>query len=205
MKKFLSCLLLLLLIPLFSLADTPPGIWGETFTPQELLPLMNAAMAKEMPDAVICTGTDGMPIAVYEYGSGFCIAQRKDGLRMLCCFYAVGNSLHLDWHNDLLLSSAQALSMSVAGPEWGPAPLPGLTLAHDRVTLWLDLWNGSRLRLLSEYGDTGWRVTEIAICHPDDSGRMISVLTLPDDCLSDDILLSSCHPGNWLDTPGDWP
>lgn len=203
MKRILSCLLALLLLPVCALADVPEGIWAKTLTPEELHPLMLAAMSEELPGAALCTDSEGAPMAVYEYGSGFCVARRADGLITLCCFYASGDALRLLWHNDLLLSSTQELAFSAEGPVWSGGSLPELSLAHDTLTLWLELWDGSRLRLLCKDRPGGWLVTEMGVYADRGNGIWVATFTLPEDCLSGDISLARCYPGNWNATEAE--
>ena len=199
MKKMIL-MLMLLCLPLSALADVPDGIWAQELTPEELLPLMQSAMAEELPGAVICTDDAGAPLAVYEFGNGFCAAQRADGLMMLCCFYAQGDALRLEWHNDLLLSYGQELSLSADGPTLHTTALPAMTLCEDELDLLLPQWDGSRLQLHAEYLPEGWRVTEMGV-YARNGDRWRAVLALPEDCLSRDIFLSACHPEDWNAIP----
>ena len=195
-------LLILLLLPLTALADIPEGIWGKELTDAELLPLMRTAMTEAGVSAVICTRSDGSPVAVYDFGSGFCVARRSDGLLMLCCFKARGEILELTWHNDLLLSSAQPLSLSVSGPTWGDVPLPHLSLFDgDVLTLTMPLADGSRLELRARFMPNGWQVTGMSVLVCREDGSYSPALTLKEEALSPDICLSVCHPADWSADP----
>lgn len=196
MNRLLSLLMALILLTLPALADIPPGLWGESLTDDELLPLMYAAMARELPGAVICQDASGAPLAVYDFGSGFCAARRDDGLITLCCFSARGEELRLDWHNDLLLSFSQELSFSAKGPAWRGDGLIALSLRDDMVTLLLPLQDGCQLMLLGEYDPAGWHVTEMTVLLLA-GGIGTPVLTLQESALAEDILLEFCHPQDW--------
>lgn len=195
MKRILPLLLALILLPLPALADIPPGLWGESLTDDELLPLMYAAMARELPGAVICEDASGEPLAAYDFGSGFCAARRPDGLVTLCCFSARGEELLLDWHNDLLLSFSQELTFSVTGPVWSGSGLTALSLRDDEVTLLLPLQGGCQLMLLGECDPADWHVTEMTVLLAGEAATPL--LTLREGALAEDVLLEFCHPQDW--------
>lgn len=203
MKKLLAYMLtLLLLLAHTALADVPEGIWGRTLTDAELLPLMQSALAEAGVSAAICTYSNSMPLAVYDFGSGFCVARRSDGLLMLCCFKASGEILELKWHNDLLLSYAQPLTLSVSGPSWGDVPLPSLSLLYgDVLSLIMPLADGSQLELRAELALEGWRVTGMTLLVHRADGRYSPALSLKEDTLAPDIYLSVCHPADWSADP----
>lgn len=205
MKKLLLCLMLLLLLALPALADGPTGLAArlDSLSAQELAPLIDAALAQsELSGAALCCRDDGSPAAIAVDYTVFAVATRKDGLMTLCCLEPARESLTLAWHNDLLLSHSQDITMSTAGAAWSGGTLPEMYASGDQLTVALPLWNGSRLHLTCESSADDWRVTEISVHASPDGVRWAALFILPEDCLSDDILLSRCHPGDWNESHG---
>lgn len=205
MKKLLIPLMLLLLLALPAHADGPTGLAArlDSLSVQELSPLIDAALAQsELSGAALCCRKDGSPAAIAVDYTVFAVATRRDGLMTLCCLEPARESLTLAWHNDLLLSHSQDITLSTTGAAWSGGTLPEMYASGDQLTVALPMWNGSRLHLTCEACADDWRVTEISVHASPDGQRWSALFSLPEDCLSDDILLSRCHPGNWNEPGG---
>lgn len=199
MKKLLALLLLVLTLSQPALADGPPLFSSEiSMMPlTELAARCVAAAAAELPGASVCSGENGAPLIVRGDWRMFAVMTRRDGLMTLCCFRPDGDGLALDWHNDLLLSYFQDVSLSLEGASWTGGVTPQLVLFGDSLQIWLPLEEDLRLMLTAVDDYNYWRVTEFNMMTSADGYAWRSVFRLTKDCLADDILLETCMPGDW--------
>lgn len=200
MKKLLLTLLALLCLALPALADSPPGFDESILAlpPAELADHMESVLtATDLSGTEICADAQGQPVIVLDKYSAYAAALRRDGLMTLCCFRPDHGQMKLAWHNDLLLSHWQSISLSTSGAVWSGGSLPDMNLYGGALQLQIPMGDGSaRLHLTAgDYYD-GWKVTEISL-YARQGDVWHSLLRLPEDCLSDDICLPRCHPGEW--------
>lgn len=200
MKRLLLLLLALLFLALPALADRLPGFDDHimTLSALELSDHMETALTvSDLAGAEICVDAQGVPVIVMDEYTAYAVALRKDGLMTLCCFRPNHGEMALEWHNDLLLSHLQSISLSTQGAVWSGGALPEMTLVGDKLLLWIPLQDGNtQLQLTASDFYDSWRVTEIAL-YGRSGVDWQPLLILPDNCLSDDIRLSHCYPGDW--------
>ena len=214
MKKLLRILTALLctaamaLSPLAACADSPPP-FAERYlrmSTQELAACMEAAMAADdLPGSTVCLSAEGLPIAALRELSAFCVARRPDGLMTLCCFVPEGNGIALAWHNDLLLSYYQEISMSTAGAVWTGGVLPDMWLQDSNLSLQLRLWNDVHLLLDCDGYYSDWTILRLGTYVIAEDGSQLPLLVVTSRDLDGHAHLSRCHPGNWLEAEdGSW-
>lgn len=200
--KRLIALWILLLLPLSALADGPDCFSNALYT----LPEMDFARHCEaaLADTALAGSTaavaeDGQPVLVWSEYDAFAVMRRTDNLLMLCHFLPDGDEMMLDWHNDLLISYCQDMSLSTARAAWSGGSLPEMRMISDvSMELMLHQRDGTRLSL----GCTGiatesWRVTRMTLYVSSDEETFHAALTLPRDCLAEDIFLATCTPADW--------
>lgn len=199
MKKLLALLLLVLTLSQPAMADGPPRFSEElsAMPLEELSARCVAALSEELPGASVCTGADGAPLIVREDYAMFAVMTRKDGLMTLCCFRPDGDGLAPDWHNDLLLSYYQDITLTTEGATWSGGVTPHMSLFGDQLQLSIPLADSLTLRLIAEDWYDRWQVTEIAMLTSADGAVWQAAVVIPEDCLADDIHLETCIPSDW--------
>lgn len=199
MKKLLA-MLLMLLLPWTALADAPPAFVPALFnaTPAEFARACEAALADTSLAGSVVAEKDGAPVVDWSECYAFAVMRRTDGLLMLCHFTPAGDGMLLEWHNDLLLSCYQELSLTMQGAEWSGGTLPEMRMMESfKFTICLCQQDGTRLNLVADYDRNGWQISEmmLGVQMPDSSWH--TALRLPEDCLADDIYLATCKPDDW--------
>lgn len=199
MKKSLIWLFLVFL-PLTVPAD------GLSAFSDGLLALDAAGFARQCESALedtslagsVAAQRDGVPVIAWDEHYAFAVMRRTDGLLMLCHFTPAGDGLLLEWHNDLLISHYQELSLAMQGAVWSGGNLPTLQM-NDNWTFTISLFqhDGTRLSLTADLSRDGWRVEEMSLDVRQPDGRWRPSLCLPGDCLADDIYLATCKPDDW--------
>lgn len=203
MKRFLLLLLALICTLPAASADGPRPLDARyaDMSVQEIAACMESAMdAADLPGAVVCCGADGTPIVVMNEYDALCVARRSDGLLTLCSFIPKDGEISLCWHNDLLLSYYQELSLTTEGAAWSGGVLPEMTLQVETLEMSLPLRENAILRIICDgfYGD--WVVMELGAYAVDAQGGRLPLLVI-DTCSAYDtrILLKYCHPDNWFE------
>lgn len=198
MKKLLA--MLLLLLPWTALADAPPAFAPALFnaSPAEFARACEAALADTSLAGSVVAEKDGVPVVDWSEYYAFAIMHRTDGLLMLCHFTPAGDGMLLEWHNDLLLSYDQELSLTMQGAKWSGGNLPEMRMMESfKFTICLCQQDGTRLNLVADYDRNGWHVSEMMLGVQMADGSWHTALRLPDDCLADDIYLATCKPDGW--------
>ncbi len=199
MKKLLA-MLLMLLLPWTALADAPPAFSDALFnaSPAEFALACEEALADTSLAGSTVAEKDGALIVAWDEYFAFAVMRRPDGLLMLCHFTPMGDKLLLAWHNDLLLSYYQELSLTMQGATWSGGNMPELYVYINGM-FGIDLFpnGGAKLSLLADWYRDGWRVEEMSLFVMSESGRWHNVLRLPEDCLANDIYLATCKPFDW--------
>ena len=199
MKKLLA-ILLMLLLPWTAMADAPPAFAPALFnaTPAEFARACEEALADTTLAGSVVAEKDGVPLIDWSEYFAFAVLRRPDGLLMLCHFVPMWESLSLKWHNDLLISHYQNVSMTMQGAAWSGGALPAMRMQESfLLTIILQQHDGTRLSLTADLYRAGWRVEEMALEVQMSDGCWRTSLCLPEDCLSDDIYLASCKPDDW--------
>ncbi len=199
MKKLLA-MLLMLLLPWTALADAPPAFAPALFnaTPAEFARACEEALADTSLAGSTVAEKDGALIVAWDEYFAFAVMRRPDGLLMLCHFTPMGDKLLLAWHNDLLLSYYQELSLTMQGAKWSGGNLPEMRMKESFLfTISLLQHDGTQLTLTADLYKDGWRVDEMALDIQIPDGCWQPVLHLPDGCLADDIYLATCKPFDW--------
>lgn len=199
MRK-LVVLLLLLLTPCMALADAPPAYASALFNapPADFAQACEAALADTTLAGSAVAEKDGMPLVDWSEYCAFAVMYRPDGLMMLCHFIPDGEGMRLVWHNDLLLSREQSITLSTRGAVWSGGSLPMLRMMENfKFSISLVRPDGTILRLTADWYREGWRITEMTLAVQQSDGRWWTALHLPKDCLADDIYLATCVPNNW--------
>lgn len=199
MKKMLA-MLLMLLLPWTALADAPPAFAPALFnaTPAEFARSCEAALADTALAGSVVAEKDGTPVVDWSEYYAFAVMRRTDGLLMLCHFTPMGDTLQLEWHNDLLLSYYQNISLTMQGAAWSGGFLPEMRMMESfKFTICLYQQDGTRLNLVADYDRTWWRISEMMLGVQMSGGSWHTALRLPEDCLADDIYLATCKPFDW--------
>lgn len=208
MKRWMLLLLSLLCLFTTARADGPRPFDDcyLTMSAQELAACMEAAMAAaDLPGAAVCLHADGSPLTSIAEHSAFCVARRADGLMTLCCFIPKDGEMALAWHNDLLLSYYQELSMSTEGAVWSGGVIPEMHLEESALTLQLPLWGDVRLLMDCDGYYSDWVIEELGAYVIAADGSRLPLLVVTEDNLDGYARLSNCHPGNWTETAdGSW-
>lgn len=199
MKK-LMILLILVLLPYIALADAPPAFAPALFraSSTDFARACEEALGETTLAGSVVVEQDGAFIVDWSEYYAFAVMRRTDGLLMLCHFTPLGEGLKLAWHNDLLLSHCQQVSLTTQGAAWTGGYLPTMRMMESfKFTICLYQQDGTRLNLVADWYGDGWRVTEmmLGVQMPDD--RWHTALYLTEDCLADDIYLATCMPGDW--------
>lgn len=199
MKKMLA-LLLLLLLPWASLADAPPAFAPALFraAPAEFARACEEALADTSLAGSAVAVKDGVSIVDWSEYYAFAVMRRPDGLLMLCHFTPAGKKLLLEWHNDLLISYYQDVSLTMQGAAWSGGKLPEMRMKESfAFTISLHQQDGTKLNLTADLSRGNWRVTEMALDIPLSDGSWRTALGLTEDCLAEDIYLATCKPDDW--------
>lgn len=199
MKKLIA-LLMICLLPLGARADAPPAFAPTLLyaLPVDLARACEAALTDTTLAGSVAAEKDGMPLVDWSEYYAFAVMYRTDGLLMLCHFVPQEEGLQLVWHNDLLLSHDQDLSLTMKGAVWSGGRLPTLRMLESfKFTICLDRQEGTRLNLVADDYRNGWRVMEMTLDVQLPDGSWHTALHLPQDCLADDIYLATCVPGDW--------
>lgn len=209
MLSVMLCMCAWLGAPLAARADGPRPFEDRylTMSAQELAASMEAAMtAADLPGASVCTRPDGSPaITQITEQDAFCVARRPDGLLTLCCFIPKDGEMALAWHNDLLLSYYQELSMSTEGAAWSGGVIPEMVLTEESLALRLPLWGDVSLLMDCTGYHSDWVIDELGAYVIAADGSRLPLLVVTEDNLDGYARLSNCHPGNWTETEdGSW-
>ena len=199
MKKLIA-MLLVMLLPWTALADAPPAFAPMLFNapPTDFARACEAVLADTTLAGSAVAERDGHPLVDWSEYYAFAVMRRPDGLLMLCHFVPQEEGLRLVWHNDLLLSYDQDLSLTMKGAVWSGGRLPTLRMLESfKFTICLDRQEGTRLNLVADDYRNGWRVMEMTLDVQLPDGSWHTALHLPQDCLADDIYLATCVPGDW--------
>lgn len=199
MKK-LIVMILLVCLPLTALADGPAEFADglKKASPADFARACEAALADTTLAGSTVAEKDGVPIAAWNEYYAFAVMRRTDGLLMLCHFTPMGEGLLLEWHNDLLISCYQDVSLSMDGAVWSDGSLPVLRMNDNwTVTVTLCQLDGTHLVLTGDLFRDGWRVIQMSLHVSADGENYHAALILPEDCLADDIYLATCMPGDW--------
>lgn len=199
MKKLLA-ILLMLLLPWTAMADAPPAFAPALFnaTPAEFARACEEALADTTLAGSVVAEKDGVPLVDWSEYFAFAVLRRPDGLLMLCHFVPMGERLLLEWHNDLLISHYQNVSMTMQGAAWSGGALPTMRMQESfLLTIILQQHDGTQLSLTADLYRDGWRVKEMALYTQAADGRWSTALHLPEDCLAEDIYLATCKPDDW--------
>lgn len=199
MKK-LIVLLLLVCLPLTALADGPAEFADalKSASPAEFARACEDALADTSLAGSVVAEEDGVPVVDWSEYYAFAVMRRTDGLLMLCHFTPAGDGMLLEWHNDLLLSCYQELSLTMQGAEWSGGTLPEMRMMESfKFTICLCQQDGTRLNLVADYDRNGWQISEMMLGVQMSDGSWHTALRLPEDCLADDIYLATCVPGDW--------
>ena len=199
MKKLLASLLLLLL-PMVALADAPPAFAPALFDASlaDFARACEAALADTTLAGSAVAEKDGQPLVDWSEYYAFAVMRRPDGLLMLCHFVPQEEGVRLVWHNDLLLSHEQELSLTMQGAAWSGGTLPTMRMTESfQFTICLCQQDGTVLNLVADYDNNGWQVTEMMLGVQMPDGSWHTALYLPDGCLADDIYLATCVPNDW--------
>lgn len=198
MKRLL--VLLLLLLPWAALADAPPAFAPELFNaaPADFARACKEALVDTTLAGSAMAEKDGVPVVDWSEYYAFAVLRRPDGLLMLCHFTPMGDTLQLEWHNDLLLSHDQDIALTMQGAAWSGGFLPEMRMMESfKFTICLCQRDGTRLNLVADYDRDGWRISEMMLGVRMSDGNWHTALRLPDDCLADDIYLATCKPDDW--------
>lgn len=199
MKKLLA-MLLMLLLPWTAQADAPPAFAPALFraAPADFARACEEALADTALAGCTVAEKDGVPLVDWSEYYAFAVMRRTDGLLMLCHFVPMGEALSLKWHNDLLISHYQNVSMTMQGAAWSGGSLPKMRMQESwKFTISLFQHDGTQLTLTADLARDHWCVTEMALDIQMPDGCWRTVLHLPDGCLADDIYLATCKPDNW--------
>lgn len=196
----LIVILFLICLPLTVLADGPAAFSDALMAMDEedFARQCEAALADTTLAGSVVAEKDGVPVVAWSEYYAFAVMRRTDGLLMLCHFTPLGDGLLLEWHNDLLISHYQDVSLSMDGAVWSGGSLPELRMNADwTVTVTLCQPDGTRLILTGDLFRDGWRVIQMSLHVSADGENYHAALNLPEDCLTDDIYLATCKPDDW--------
>ena len=199
MKRLLA-MLMVFLLPWTVLADGPVSFATALFnaSPAEFARACEAALAGTSLEGSTVAEKDGVPIIDWSEYYAFAVMYRPDGLLMLCHFTPMGEKVLLEWHNDLLLSHYQNISLTMQGAAWSGGCLPEMRMMESfKFTICLYQQDGTRLNLVADYDRGGWRISEMMLGVQVSGGSWHTALCLPEDCLVDDIYLATCKPDDW--------
>lgn len=199
MKRMLA-MVLIFLLPWAALADAPPAFARtlQKMSDAEFARQCETVLAGTSLAGSTVTEKDGEPVVARNEYYAFAVMERSDGLLMLCHFTPLGEGLLLQWHNDLLISYYQDISLTQAGASWSGGQLPDLRMNDNwTVTITLCQPDGTRLALTGDLFRNGWRVTEMMLYTASPAGNWSLSLVVPEDCLAEDIYLATCKPDNW--------
>lgn len=199
MKRWLA-LLLLVLLPVTALADGPVSFTQELYdaSSAEFAQACEAALADTSLAGSTVAEKDGAPIVAWSEYDAFAVMRRTDGLLMLCRFTPAGEKMMLAWHNDLLLSHYQDVSLTMQGAEWTGGILPKVWMQGSfEFTIRIFPHDGAALDLTAERNGNGWQVEKMAVYARTEAGSWQTALLLTEDCLADDIYLATCMPLDW--------
>ncbi len=200
--KRLIALLMLLLLPLPALADEPDCFSNALYTLSEMdfaRQCESALADTALAGSTAAVAENGRPVLVWSEYDAFAVMRRTDNLLMLCHFLPAGDKMTLDWHNDLLVSYYQDMSLSTACAAWSGGSLPEMRMISPvSMELVLHQRDGTRLSLrCTGIATESWRVTRMTLYVSSDGENFRAALTLPKDCLAEDIFLATCTPTDW--------
>lgn len=198
MKKLLA--LLLLLLPWAALADGPaqfsPDLQGAS--PADFARACEESLADTPLAGSVVAEKDGMPVVAWDEYNAFAVMRRTDGLLMLCHFSPMEERVSLKWHNDLLLSYYQDIAFTVEDVKWTGGILPDMWVDLDHVRIQLQLQPQIYLSILGDcFARGGVRVTDLTLYYVTEDFSWVALLSVPDDCLAEDIYLATCKPDGW--------
>ena len=199
MKKLLA-ILLMLLLPWTAMADAPPTFAPALFnaTPAEFARACEEALADTTLAGSAVAEKDGVPVVDWSEYYAFAVLRRPDGLLMLCHFTPMGDTLQLEWHNDLLLSYYHDIAFTVENVRWKGGILPDMWVDLDHICIQLQLQPQIYLCILGDcFARGGVRVTDLTLYYVTEDASWVELLSVTDDCLADDIYLATCKPDDW--------
>lgn len=208
MKKLLA-MLLMLLLPWPALADGPAAFSAALMyaSPADFARACEQALTDTSLAGSAVAEKDGAPVVDWSEYYAFAVMRRPDGLLMLCHFVPAEEGVQMKWHNDLLISHYQDVSLATQGAAWTGGHLPTMRMKESwKFTISLLQHDGTKLTLTADLFRGHWRVTEMTLDIQMSDDRWWTALSLPEDCLADDIYLATCKPDDWRrgETEEDW-